>query len=185
MANSIDIFYASHDGQTRRIVDALARHLTGTGAAVGVHDLADGEPPVVPGGAGITVLAAPIRYGRPLPIADRFLRRIAPLIDRRRFALVLVSLSARKPNRDTPAGNPPLRRWMARRGVEPAIARAVAGRLAYPDYTWYDRAMIRLIMTISKGPTDPTATVEYTDWRAVETLATEIAALADTATAPA
>jgi menaquinone-dependent protoporphyrinogen oxidase len=185
MANTIDIFYASHDGQTRRIVEALASHLAGTGATLGVHDLADGEPSVVPGSAEVTVLAAPIRYGRPLPIADRFLRRIAPLIDQRRFALVLVSLSARKPGRDTPAGNPPLRRWMARRGVDPAIARAVAGRLAYPDYTWYDRAMIRLIMTISKGPTDPTLTVDFTDWRAVETLAAEIAALGGTRVTPA
>jgi menaquinone-dependent protoporphyrinogen oxidase len=37
--------------------------------------------------------------------------------------------------------------------------------------------MIRLIMTMTKGPTDPTAVVEFTDWNQVDDLAGHIAQL--------
>jgi len=53
----------------------------------------------------------------------------------------------------------------------------VAGRLDYPRYTWLDRQMIRLIMRVSGGPTDPEASIEYTDWAAVDGLAGQMAEL--------
>lgn len=176
-ALAIDIVFASHDGQTRRIANALAGHLGAAGIDVRTTDLADDRNVAVRREA-ITVLAAPIRYGYPLRIADRFLRRNGERIVGRRLVLVLVHLAARKPGRDTVAGNPYLRKWIARRGLSPAIAAGVAGRLSYPTYSWYDRSMIRLIMTMTGGPTDPTATVEYTDWGQVERLAGAIAGLA-------
>ena len=43
-----------------------------------------------------------------------------------------------------------------------------AGKLDYPRYDFWDRIVIQLIMRITKGPTDPTTTVEYTDWQKVE-----------------
>ena len=38
-------------------------------------------------------------------------------------------------------------------------------------YDWLDRNMIRLIMWITKGPTNPDADVEFTDWSKVEQFA--------------
>jgi menaquinone-dependent protoporphyrinogen oxidase len=67
---------------------------------------------------------------------------------------------------------------LKRRRITPAIAAAVAGRLDDPSYRWYDRAMIRLIMRITGGPTDPRTTIEYTDWQQVDSIADAIAALA-------
>ncbi len=43
-----------------------------------------------------------------------------------------------------------------------------AGKLDYPKYGPFDRFMIRFIMWITKGPTDPTTVVEFTDWQQVE-----------------
>jgi menaquinone-dependent protoporphyrinogen oxidase len=40
--------------------------------------------------------------------------------------------------------------------------------------------MIRLIMKMTGGPTDPQARVEYTSWEAVDQFAKEIASLYDT-----
>ena len=65
-------------------------------------------------------------------------------------------------------------------GLRPRIATAVPGMLDYPRYGWFDRMMIRLIMKITGGPTDPKLTVEFTDWDLVDALADEIAALAET-----
>jgi menaquinone-dependent protoporphyrinogen oxidase len=49
-----------------------------------------------------------------------------------------------------------------------------AGRLDYPRYAFFDRQMIRLIMPITRGPTDPRATVEFTDWDKVAQFAGRI-----------
>jgi menaquinone-dependent protoporphyrinogen oxidase len=51
-----------------------------------------------------------------------------------------------------------------------------AGKLDYPRYRWFDRQMIRLIMALTGGPTDPTTVVDYTDWAAVDGFAGELRA---------
>ncbi|MDR2114016.1 MAG: hypothetical protein LBO75_01920, partial [Bifidobacteriaceae bacterium] len=45
------------------------------------------------------------------------------------------------------------------------------GALEYPRYHWFDRQIIRFIMHITDGPTDPSLTIEYTDWEQVNTTA--------------
>jgi menaquinone-dependent protoporphyrinogen oxidase len=42
-----------------------------------------------------------------------------------------------------------------------------AGKIDYPSYSLFDRAVIRFIMWMTKGPTDPTAIIEFTDWEQV------------------
>ena len=49
-----------------------------------------------------------------------------------------------------------------------------AGKLDYPRYTFWDRQIIRLIMFITKGPTDPDAVVDFTDWQQVDAFARKI-----------
>jgi len=57
------------------------------------------------------------------------------------------------------------------------VAVAFAGRLDYPRYSWWDRQIIRFIMLLTGGPTDPSASVEYTSWPAVDAFADRIAEL--------
>lgn len=52
-----------------------------------------------------------------------------------------------------------------------------AGKLDYPRYGFWDRQMIRLIMWMTGGPTDPHAVVDYTDWQQVEAFGQAVAAL--------
>jgi menaquinone-dependent protoporphyrinogen oxidase len=53
-----------------------------------------------------------------------------------------------------------------------------AGDLHYQRYSAFDRNVIRFIMWLTKGPTDPQTQVEYTDWDAVERFAERFAKLA-------
>jgi menaquinone-dependent protoporphyrinogen oxidase len=39
--------------------------------------------------------------------------------------------------------------------------------ISYPKYGYFDRLIMRLIMLITEGPTDPEAGVEFTDWQQV------------------
>ena len=42
-----------------------------------------------------------------------------------------------------------------------------AGKIDYPKYGFFDKQIIRLIMLITKGPTDTSQTYEFTDWEKV------------------
>ena len=57
------------------------------------------------------------------------------------------------------------------------MATAFAGRLYYPSYGWLDREIVRFIMLLTRGPTDPSTGVEYTSWPAVDEFAAQIAEL--------
>lgn len=173
----IAIYFASHDGQTRKIVDRLAERLGARGVVATTVELSADTSPAIDVEADIVLLAAAIRYGFHLPAARRFLARLRTEIPDTRIAVVSVNLTARKPGRQTAEGNVYLRNWLKRTGLRPALAVAVAGRLDYPAYRWFDRMMIQAIMTISGGPTDPTTTVEYTDWAKVENLSQKLAML--------
>jgi menaquinone-dependent protoporphyrinogen oxidase len=70
-----------------------------------------------------------------------------------------------------------LRKLIERNGLKPALAAAFAGKLDYPRYRFFDRHIIRFIMLLTGGPTDPSVTVEYTDWDAVDAFAARIAEL--------
>jgi menaquinone-dependent protoporphyrinogen oxidase len=43
-----------------------------------------------------------------------------------------------------------------------------AGKIDYQKYNFLDRWMIRLIMYITKGPTNLKAVAEFTNWEQVE-----------------
>lgn len=173
----IAIYFASHDGQTSKIVGRIAEHLATYEVDASLTDLSIGLPSAVDTQADLILLAAAIRYGFHLRTARVFLKRLrAELLDEH-IAVISVNLTARKPGRQTAEGNVYLRNWLKRTGLRPALAAAVAGRLDYPAYRWFDRMMIQAIMTISGGPTHRNTAVEYTDWDEVEKLAAELAAL--------
>ena len=50
-----------------------------------------------------------------------------------------------------------------------------AGKIDYPSYAFLDRMVIRGIMLLTGGPTDPNSVVEFTDWRQVEAFGSIIA----------
>lgn len=172
----MQLFYASRDGQARRIADRIAARVAAFGMAVTPQDLADANRVAVDPSAFVVVIAA-VRYGYHLPEALRFLKAFRALKTPPPLVFLSVNLTARKPGKQTPEGNAYLRKVLLKHGLKPVLARAIAGRLDYPRYTRFDRFMIRLIMRMTGGPTDPKAIVEFTDWDQVDALADQIAQL--------
>ncbi|WP_189458322.1 menaquinone-dependent protoporphyrinogen IX dehydrogenase [Jeongeupia chitinilytica] len=170
------ICYASRDGQAAKIAERVAAGCTG--GVVLRCDLRRHQPDAAElANASAIVVIAAVRYGRHLPEAEHLLQREAAMLQRKPLALVSVNLSARKPGKDNAGGNVYLGKWLARHRLQPALAAAFAGRLDYPRYRWFDRLMIRMIMAMSGGPTDPATVVEYTDWTAVDRFATLVGRL--------
>jgi menaquinone-dependent protoporphyrinogen oxidase len=178
MPSPLLLCYASHDGQTRRIAERIAARLATRGVAATPVDLGARQPDAaeVAAASAVAVIAA-IRYGHHLPPARAFVTAHRDRLAQKPLAMVSVNLTARKPEKRTVAGSVYLRKWVETSGLRPQVTAAVAGMLDYPRYGWFDRMMIRLIMKITGGPTDPTVTVEFTDWDLVDALADEIATL--------
>ena len=172
------LFYATYDGHTRQIAERMAQQLAAHGIKMTPKDLAAEwiSPLDLPAFEPVILLAA-LRYGHHLPEADKFLTDFRNARLNNPLIVLSVNLVARRPGKKTAKGNPYLRKWLRRRKVTPVFAAAIAGRLDYPRYDWLDRQLIRLIMLITRGPTDLHAIVEFTDWKQVDEIAEKIAAL--------
>jgi menaquinone-dependent protoporphyrinogen oxidase len=127
--------------------------------------------------ARLVVVVAAVRYGLPLPEAEQFLAGYGALREPPQLVLLSVNLTARKPGKDTVEGNAYLRKSIKRHRLAPAFAMAIAGRLDYSRYGWLDRQLIRFIMKLTGGPTDPATCIDYTPWNVVDDIARQIAAL--------
>jgi menaquinone-dependent protoporphyrinogen oxidase len=172
------LFYATRDGQSRQIALKVAAVLGERGIESNPHDLAETFPTMDDlARTPLVTLIASVRYGNHLKEAEQLLSLYDSMASPPPLALASVNLTARKPGKDTAQGNAYLRKWIARHHHKPTLATAIAGRLDYPRYGWFDRQMIRLIMKMTGGPTDPQARVEYTSWDAVDRFAQEIADL--------
>jgi menaquinone-dependent protoporphyrinogen oxidase len=175
------LYYATRDGQSRRIAEHIFRRLAESEMLAPPQDVAV-TPPADLAAASVVVLVAAVRYGRHLPEADRFLAAYRSLKSPPPLALASVNLTARKPAKTTAAGNTYLRKVIARHRLAPALAVAFAGRLDYRRYGWLDRQIIRFIMLLTRGPTKPDTCIEYTSWHAVDEFADRIADLVRTKT---
>jgi menaquinone-dependent protoporphyrinogen oxidase len=171
----VAVYYATRDGQARRIAEHICARLEGDTAPRNL--LPDLPAPAELAAARLVVLVAAVRYGKHLPEVDRLLARYRALPSPPPLALASVNLSARKAGKTSATGNAYLRKTIARHKLAPALATAFAGRLDYRRYSWRDRQIIRFIMLLTGGPTDPDTSIEYTSWRAVEEFAGQIAAL--------
>jgi menaquinone-dependent protoporphyrinogen oxidase len=172
------LYYATRDGQSRRIAEHIFGRLVASETLSPPQDVAVTMPAAADlAAASVIVLVAAVRYGKHLPEADRFLATYRSLASPPPLALASVNLTARKPAKTTAAGNAYLRKIIARHRLAPALAVAFAGRLDYRRYSWLDRQIIRFIMLLTRGPTDPDTDVEYTSWPAVDEFAAHIAEL--------
>ncbi|MFD2183635.1 menaquinone-dependent protoporphyrinogen IX dehydrogenase [Rhodoplanes azumiensis] len=176
----MQIFYASRDGQSRKIATHVAGRLAARGIPATPTDLATSQPSAADLAAQPLVVAImSIRYGKHLAEGLQFVETFKGLDAPPPLVLASVNLTARKPGKDTAEGNAYLRKLITKNGLEPALAAAFAGRLDYPRYGFFDRHIIRFIMLITGGPTDPTTVVEYTPWDRVDAFANDIAALVE------
>ncbi len=164
------------DGHTLRICERIKAALERAGHDCTLVLLAPGALPDVKG-FGTVVVGASIRYGKHRPEVAEFLRRHRAALEAGRCAFFSVNVVARKAGKDTPEGNPYVRDLVREIGWRPALLGVFAGKLDYPRYTFMDRNVIRFIMLMTNGPTDPTAVVDFTHWPSVDAFAARVAAL--------
>jgi len=174
--SSILIVYSTTDGHTRKICQHLQRVIERHGNQVSLADIKDINTYRLSDFDKI-VLGASIRYGKHRPAVFDFVEAHRDVLDRRPSAFFSVNVVARKPGKDAPGTNPYVRAFRRKTTWSPTALAVFAGKIDYPRYDWVDRQVIRFIMWLTRGPTDPAATVEFTDWPAVDRFAQQVARL--------
>lgn len=172
----LPVFYASRDGQAKRIAEQISVHL----GRCNIEACARNSKTQPASAKDIEsmpffILIAAIRYGRHLKEAEQAMDAYMKASVKPPLALASVNLTARKPGKDGAENNPCLSKWIARRELEPELKAVFAGKLDYPKYLWWERLAMQMIMTVSGGETDSRATIEYTNWDAVSEWAAKIA----------
>ena len=166
MANIL-LIYSTTDGHTRKICQRLQdlieqqRHEVTLLAVTEAHELNLAYFDKI-------VIGASIRYGKHRPEVISFINDNAQTLATKPSAFFSVNVTARKPNKNTPETNPYMPKFLKQINWQPSELAVFAGRIDYPRYSTFDRLMIRFIMWITKGPTDPNTVIEFTDWQAVE-----------------
>ena len=170
------ILYSTTDGHTLKICGRLRQVIEQAGHQVTLVPIDDAAK-VNLQAFDTLVIGASIRYGRHSQAVHDFIQRNTPLLESKANAFFSVNIVARKPNRNQPDTNPYLRKFLKQIAWRPQALAVFAGKLDYPRYGVFDRFMIRFIMLMTHGPTDPTAVIEFTDWQQVEAFGRRIAAL--------
>ena len=117
------------------------------------------------------VIGASIRYGKHQKIVIDLIEQNKALLESKPSAFFTVNLVARKPEKCQPDTNPYIIKLLAQLDWKPSLEGVFAGKLNYPQYGFLDRNMIRFIMWMTKGPTDPKTNLEFTNWNSVELFA--------------
>jgi len=169
------IIYSTIDGHTLEISERIAAIVREAGhiaelveiEAVTAVQLADCDR---------VVIGASIRYGHHRPAVKDFINRHQAAIEARPNAFFSVNAVGRKPHKRQADTNPYVRKFLGQIHWKPQQLEVFGGKIEYPRYGFFDRNMIRLIMWITGGPTDPRSVTDFTDWAQVEVFARRLIA---------
>jgi menaquinone-dependent protoporphyrinogen oxidase len=171
------VFFATSEGQTLRIAERLASLLHGYGFDSRPIDVAGPDAEAIDWtrvrGA---LVGASLHLGRHQKAADRFVRTNWMRLNRVPSAFFSVSMAAASKNEEEVVAAAKLARdFPETRGWRPVIVTSLAGRLAYLQYNFLIRFIMKRISKKEGGPTDTSRNYEMTDWTQVERLAHDMA----------
>jgi len=161
------IMYSTTDGHTLEICQYLKQVIERNDNHVSLHSL-DDESNVDMKAFDKIVLGASIRYGKHSKQVYEHIKRSQQILDSKPNAFFSVCLVARKEGKNQPGTNPYFKKFLKQISWQPKHLAVFAGKLNYPIYSFWDKQIIRLIMWMTGGPTNPETVIDYTDWKQVE-----------------
>ncbi len=173
----VPVFFATNEGQTRRIAKRVSSVLHDLGFDSRAFDIAEPDASAIDWrhvrGA---VVGASIHAGKHQKVAARFVRSHATELTSVPSAFFSVSLSAASTNaREVEAALNLAKAFPPACGWTPVRIDSVAGRLAYQEYGFFIRWVMKRIAKKEGAPTDTSRDYELTNWEAVDKLARDMA----------
>jgi menaquinone-dependent protoporphyrinogen oxidase len=165
------ILYATTEGHTARIVERIAQRLQVQGHAVDVRRADAGPPALDPAQYDGVIIGASIHYGRHSRHLRTLVRGFRAALAARPGAFFSVSLSAGGPGAKPETARRHLETFLRQVGWRPQQIATFAGALQYSKYGVFKRLLMRLIVGVAGGDSNPARDHEYTEWDAVERFA--------------
>ena len=156
------IIYSSVDGQTLKICNKLRDVYQQNNQNVELFSINDFNEDVT--NYDRLIIGASIRYGVHNKKVIDFINANKKQLNSIKTAFFSVNLVARKPEKSAPSTNPYVIKFFKNIDWTPTIVEVFAGKLDYKKYPFFDRIMIQFIMWMTKGPTNTSAEIEYTNW---------------------
>ncbi len=166
------IIYSSTDGHTAKICKRITNYLDreNTTKIVSIEEamkfnLSEFDK---------IIIGASIRYGRHAKKLYKFIELNKTILEQKESVFFSVSVVARKSEKNTPETNPYIKKFLKISKWKPTKIGVFAGRVDYPNYSFFDRYVIKFIMFLTNGPTDTSQSFEFTDWSKVDDFAKEL-----------
>ena len=166
------VIYSSTDGHTvkicEKIIEIIKHESIISLSSIEEADSLDLES------FDFILVGASIRYGNHKANLFSFIKNNLESLNKKDTAFFNVNAVARKEDKNTPATNPYLIKFLKKVAWKPTLLEVFAGKISYPKYHFFDKHMIRFIMWMSKGPTDSSKVFEFTDWKKVESFGKKV-----------
>jgi len=159
--------YSTREGQTKKIFHHIAKQMDHLDCEwLDLHKIDD---EVDFSQYERILVGASIRYGHLNKKLYRFIERNLSGLQTGKAAFFCVNLTARKEDqgKDTPEGSAYIKTFLKKSPWQPELIGVFAGALYYPRYNWFDKTMIKFIMSMTGGETDTSKEIEYTNWEKV------------------
>jgi menaquinone-dependent protoporphyrinogen oxidase len=169
----VPVFYASTEGQTRRIAERMAGRLRLRGLLASAIDVTSPQAAAVDWTAvrGAMLLGS-LHIGKHQPAARRLVVANLARLNAVPSAFFSVSMAAAAKNPvDVESARTIASDFPTAAGWRPDAVECVAGRLAYTQYGFITRWLMKRIARKEGGATDTSRDWEYTDWDAVDRFA--------------
>ncbi len=166
------ILHASTNGHTIKLCNKIISHLEGDVTLLSTDEAV--KQGIDPSDFDRIVIGASIYYGHFQKSFFQFIEKHYNVLNNKKTALFTLNVTARKPNKNTAYTNPYSKKLLASIKWQPTIAEVFGGMLDYPNYTFFERNMIRFIMWLTKGVTDTSQSIDYTDYDKLERFAKNI-----------
>jgi len=172
MSKNAILIYSSIDGQTLKISEYVKEKCKKTTSfeLKPIHDVKN----ISLNKYEIIIIGASIRYGKHNSEIAKLVKDNLEILNNKKTAFFSVNAVARKQGKDLSSNNPYVIKFLNKTKWKPDIAAVFAGKIDYPKYKFFEKMIIRLIMFITKGPTDTSKSYEFTNWLKVEEFAAEL-----------
>ena len=170
--SSFLVIYSSTDGHTKTICERIKNFLNDDNL-VELYSLKNVKKVNLNNFEKI-IIGASIRYGKHSKELYNFIKSNKNILDQKKCAFFSVNVVARKPEKNTAETNPYINKFLKISKWKPNKIKVFAGKVDYPNYNLIDKYVIKLIMFITKGPTDTSQSYEFTDWSKVDDFSEEL-----------
>jgi len=166
------IIYSSTDGHTKVICERITNFLN-EGNLVKLFPIEDVKKIDLSNFENI-IIGASIRYGKHSKELYKFINLNKNILNQKKSAFFSVNVVARKREKNTAETNPYISKFLKISKWKPRKIKVFAGKVDYPNYSFFDKYIIKLIMFMTKGPTDTSQSYEFTNWSKVDEFSEEL-----------